>query len=231
MERHKAKILEVFPSLQGEGLYVGERQVFVRFWGCNLDCVFCDTVKGALPIEMDSDGLLNRIERYDTKHKIFHSVSLTGGEPLLQFQFLKEFLPSLRKKFIVYLETNGSMPNSLNEIIDLVDIISADIKLPSSAGGFPLWDLHRDFLKVAKKKEVFVKIVLTKQTKKRDLNFAMAVIEQVDKNIPLVLQPVTPNNRFDKMNMNEIMGFYAFAKSRLENVKLIPQMHVARHLR
>ena len=38
-----APIVEIFSSIQGEGLLVGERQVFVRFGGCNLECAYCDT--------------------------------------------------------------------------------------------------------------------------------------------------------------------------------------------
>ena len=39
-----AKVSEIFLSYQGEGPYVGSHQLFVRFYGCNLKCVFCDTV-------------------------------------------------------------------------------------------------------------------------------------------------------------------------------------------
>ena len=38
----KARIMEVFSSLQGEGVRLGERQIFVRFGGCNLQCDYCD---------------------------------------------------------------------------------------------------------------------------------------------------------------------------------------------
>jgi len=39
----KGKIAEIYDSYQGEGIFLGEKQVFVRFFGCNFDCEFCDT--------------------------------------------------------------------------------------------------------------------------------------------------------------------------------------------
>lgn len=39
----KANINEIFASIQGEGRYVGEKQLFVRFSSCNLKCAYCDT--------------------------------------------------------------------------------------------------------------------------------------------------------------------------------------------
>ena len=40
---NKTKVREIFTSIQGEGPYVGVKQLFVRFCGCNLRCDYCDT--------------------------------------------------------------------------------------------------------------------------------------------------------------------------------------------
>lgn len=40
---NKTKIREIFTSIQGEGLYIGVKQLFIRFCGCNLKCDYCDT--------------------------------------------------------------------------------------------------------------------------------------------------------------------------------------------
>ncbi|MCM8763078.1 MAG: 7-carboxy-7-deazaguanine synthase QueE, partial [Candidatus Omnitrophica bacterium] len=76
----QAKIAEIFKSIQGEGIYQGREQVFVRFYGCNLKCQFCDTPLTHYE-ELRPEELLNRINIFGVD---YHSLSLTGGEPLLQ---------------------------------------------------------------------------------------------------------------------------------------------------
>lgn len=120
-----AKVAEIFDSVQGEGPYIGYRQLFVRFCGCNLLCDYCDT-------EFDKGDdytvaqLVEKIKSF--KLEPLHSVSLTGGEPLLQYEFLKEFLPSLKQLGLkIYLETNGTMDRALDKVIEYIDIVSMDL--------------------------------------------------------------------------------------------------------
>jgi len=182
----KGRIAEVFDSLQGEGVYLGERQIFVRFFGCNLTCSFCDTRLHHFT-EYDPEELLAEIKLYEDSH---HSISFTGGEPLLQKDFLKAILKLTDNEgYKNYLETNGTLHDELEEIIDYIDVVAMDLKLPSSTGLNNFWQQHRKFLKVASKKETFLKMVICQSTKQKDIIDSLRLIKEINKSIILVLQP------------------------------------------
>lgn len=182
----KGKISEVFSSFQGEGIYLGEKQVFVRFFGCNLSCSYCDTKLDNFS-EYEADELMEEIKKIDSEH---HSISFTGGEPLLQKDFLKKALYYARcYGFKNYLETNGVLFNELEEVVDHLDIIAMDIKLPSSCGQDGFWDEHRKFLEIAKRKEVFIKLVISESTKFIDLFKAIELVKEVCPSAVVILQP------------------------------------------
>ena len=215
----KAKITEIFTSIQGEGLYIGQVQTFVRFYGCNIKCGFCDERRKTGFKEYSAQELMSVIIKESNR-----VISFTGGEPLLYAGFLKEILPELKKKgFIVYLETNGILKNKLLKIIDFLDIISMDIKLPSSTGCRAYWKAHADFLKEAVKKKAFVKSVITNKTTLSDIRKAVSIIKRIDKAIFFILQPVTINNKIQKIT--KAQKFLDIANSTLDNVRFIPQAH------
>ena len=220
---HEAKISEIFLSLQGEGIYLGEPQVFVRFYGCNLACGFCDTPQSSHKT-FTKDALMSKILSFEEPYA---SVSLTGGEPLLQVDFLRGFLESYKRfyKKAIYLETNGTLYRELEKIIDFVDIIAMDIKLPSSTGEKPLWEEHGKFLKVAGKRKVFVKTVITSTTSAEDILKAKDIISGIDAGIPLVLQPVSELGKIKKPGESELTGFRQTVLGFLERVEIISQAH------
>lgn len=213
----KAKITEIFNSIQGEGLYVGEEQTFVRFYGCNLECSFCDEKEKTSFLEYTPDELIERISK--EKPEV---VSLTGGEPLLQAKFLKEVLPGLKeKRKRIYLETNGLLEAELLTVMDFIDVISMDIKLPSSTQLKSYWKEHAVFLKECLGKDVFVKSVVTPQTKLDDIEMAVSIIETIDKKIPFVIQPASE----EFLPGGLISSCVAVSKEKLYNTRVIPQMH------
>lgn len=188
----KGKIAEIFDSLQGEGIYLGEKQLFVRFFGCNLHCSFCDTQISNFK-EYEPAELFEEIKAYQD---VYHSISFTGGEPLLQKDFVKEVaLRTALQGYRNYLETNGTLFDELSEVIDYFDIVAMDIKLPSSTGsGSGLWDKHRKFLEIASRKEVFLKSVICSTTTEEDLYEALNLTKDINLGTVLVLQPNSYEN-------------------------------------
>jgi len=221
----RARISEIFKSVQGEGKYLGVRQVFVRFQGCNLGCVWCDTSasrrQGAF-LELTVPQLLKRVQNvWDNS---CHSVSLTGGEPLLQAEFLQEFCRCLKAKNIpVYLETNGVCGEDLRRVINLVDIISMDIKLPSSTGDRAFWDEHQEFLSLAKNKEVFVKAVISRKTSRADIVRMVKLVKKTAPGILLVLQPQSGPGF--PAAVRKSLAYQEYCLKYLPDVRVIPQVH------
>ena len=214
----KARISEIFKSIQGEGIYQGTPQVFVRFFGCNLKCVFCDTQLHAYE-EKTIDSVLQDIESYSD----YHSVSLTGGEPLLQVDFLAELTKILRQNNkITYLETNCTLYKNLEEIIDFIDIIAMDFKLPSSTGLGNFWLRHREFLKVALQKEVFVKAVIGKNTDLEDILESIVIIKEIKPDLYFILQPENPH---EEILEDKLKDFHSVCSEQGINVKVMPQLH------
>jgi 7-carboxy-7-deazaguanine synthase len=75
------KIVEIYPSIQGEGLLTGTPSVFVRASGCNLRCWFCDTPYASWQPEgedLSVEEILDEVRRHEAEH-----VVLTGGEPMM----------------------------------------------------------------------------------------------------------------------------------------------------
>jgi len=104
----KEKLIEVFESWQGEGLYIGEKSLFIRFKRCNLDCSFCDTkmkMRFAYYHEnYTKSQFLSTVMNTKTKN-----VVITGGEPSIYSGDVEKLLdwgqevPNLKYT----IETNG----------------------------------------------------------------------------------------------------------------------------
>ncbi len=242
-----SKISEIFVSIQGEGLYAGQKQVFIRFAGCNLSCAYCDepaaSAKRSLPgpfsghrlqaanhrqesvyAEMTVSSVAAEVIRLARKGRV-RAVSLTGGEPLLQWRFIKVLAPALKEAGLtLHLETNGVLYDGLCRVRDLLDVIAMDIKLPSSTSGKAFWAGHARFAAAAPEK-TFIKAVVTSRTTAADLKKAVVVAAKARGSIPFFIQPASPANGVKPPSRAKLDSFYRLAALKLEDVRILPQMH------
>lgn len=237
-------IAEIFSSIQGEGYLAGRRQIFIRLTRCNLECSYCDTGFGEgesclvenspgsnvfehFPRAVGLDRLMDILNAWTwALPRAHHSISLTGGEPLLFAPLLADWLPRLRSTLPVHLETNGTLPIELAKIIALVDYVSMDMKLPSTAAcGGELWDTHRRFLETASGKNVSVKIVVGEQSDAAEIEQVCRIIAQIRPNTPLFLQPLSLPDSHCGIGAAHLLHLQALAAARLPDVRVIPQMH------
>jgi organic radical activating enzyme len=228
-----AEISEIFVSIQGEGLYCGQKQVFVRFAGCNLACAYCDEPAAAkrrpkrclAPFcERTVSSVAAEVIKLARGSRA-RAVSLTGGEPLLNREFIKALAPALKKAGLaVHLETNGTLYRELAGLKGIADVIAMDIKPPSSTGGKAFWDEHVKFLAVAPEK-TFVKIVVAAKTSAGDFKKAVNIAAKARKAIPFFIQPATPKGGVKPPSGEKLDFFYKLAALKLEDVKILPQMH------
>ncbi|NEW08686.1 radical SAM protein [Paenibacillus sp. SYP-B3998] len=129
-------MVEIFETVEGEGTRAGFPTVFVRLFGCNLRCTWCDTKYSYPPAEAENvmtiAEILSKVSTFRSRH-----ICLTGGEPLLYGEkslALAEALAGLEQVDDLHIETNGA--------IDLAPFITRiaspkvryimDFKLPDS---------------------------------------------------------------------------------------------------
>ena len=231
-------LCEVFVSIQGEGPYIGTKQIFVRLAGCNLACNYCDTAwSWDIPdtFDVELDGFQKQYA--NPAHPILiaediikhmptntYAVSVTGGEPLLQAEALQSFLPIIQAKTKTLLETNGTLPAQLSKVLPWVDIISMDIKLPAFSGKDLLKE-HYEFLRLSASKEVYVKMVISEDTAKKDLLSAVEMVAKVSPTITLVIQPLAGTTADYSFSTEKLYNIQGEMLKILNDVRIIPQMH------
>ena len=240
----EAPLYEVFSSVQGEATRVGERHLFVRMAGCDLECVFCDTpasrkipehARVFLPDRVEEvrnpmdRGTLDRwVRTLDEAAGPHHAVALTGGEPLLFAEYLRPLATGWRERGLtVLLETGGHRPLDLERMLDCVDVVMADVKIESSAGVATEPETARAFLKIASRKECAAKLVVSAETTEAEVRDVAAL---VPKDVPLVLQPVS-GARFHPPGGEHLLALQRAAMRIHRATRVIPQTHRALHVR
>ena len=191
----KIHSFESFGAVDGPGI-----RFVVFFQGCGLRCKYChnrDTWPTNAGMEYTSQELIAKISRYKNYFTVSGGgVTLSGGEPLLQQDFLLDFIPELKKLGIhVTIDTSGNFPltDKIKKIIDLTDLFLLDIKCIND-------DICKDLVGVSNKLE---------------LEFAK-YLSQINKDVWIrqVLVPGITDHEDDLLKLKEFL-------SSLNNVKKV----------
>lgn len=230
---------EIFLSFQGEGTQVGRRQLFLRLSGCNLRCRYCDTpdslerektcrvhgIDGSvreLPNPLSAETVVAAVRPLLDADGPVDGTALTGGEPLLQAEFLSTLLASGDWPRPVLLETNGMLPESLRAVLPLIDVVSMDIKLPSNSGERGFWDQHARFLALAGDK-AYVKVLVDAETDLVEVERAAAIVGD---RAAVYLQPITSGGgAVVAIGATDLQRFFSTARRHAADVRVLPQTH------
>ncbi len=212
-------IQEIFYSFQGEGLFIGYPQIFIRFFGCTIACAYCDEPDfNREPHTVAS--VMQAVSAY--RGRPLHSISFTGGEPLEQAEAIHALAPSLKAMFEkpLFLETNGILPEKLKLVLEDIDIFSVDFK-PGYEKEFAA------FMRLLSgRATVYVKYVMLHDFAMPPFLKMVDILAESDPGIPLILQPVTPFGTIKKrVTLEDIERGFTAAHSKLHDIRVIPQTH------
>lgn len=224
-----ARISEIFVSYQGEGTWAGSRQLFVRFYGCKRSCVYCDTTPDSYKT-FTKHSLMGKVLNFEDN---YNELVLTGGEPLEYADFIKDFLDLYKthRRNSVYLETDGTLPDGLMKVIDYIDIVAMDFKLPSSTLDYhdqsKIWEKHRRFAEIAKDKKLVIKAVVTDKTNIDDIKNMSHIIRGIDAEFDIIFQPVWPIDDTMKAPDDEMLSYFTKYAEKItgKKVMILGQLH------
>lgn len=202
---------EVFTSIQGESTDAGLPCVFVRLFGCNIGCSFCDQPqKPSNRTRISIANLVAKIMKYRIDY-----VCITGGEPMLQWNALYPVileLVSLGKK--VAIETSGCIPIEADPYNRSFKYVM-DVKCPSS--GVSHKNIYENLMNLQRKDEV--KFVVSNRA---DYDFMKRIIKSYPTSAKILVSPCfTPD--FKPMIGPELVEW--LIRDGLYNVRVQIQMH------
>ena len=204
-------IVEIFNSIEGEGVRAGKLCTFIRTAGCNLRCSYCDTTYShdvSSATQMTLKEIIDKVEELDCP-----LVTITGGEPLINPEVTVSLIPWLLEKgFDINIETNGSVDiNKVTRHRHDKLMFTVDWKSPSSGMNNHMLTTNPTTMKP---KDV-LKFVVGSQ---EDLEEMLRVIQ--DK---LIVAQIFVSPVFGQIELSDIVDF--LKQHKLYNVRLQVQLH------
>ncbi|MDY7222794.1 7-carboxy-7-deazaguanine synthase QueE [Halalkalibacterium halodurans] len=221
-------VMEIFgPTVQGEGMVIGQKTMFVRTGGCDYSCSWCDsafTWDGSLKATLrTADEIIAKLEEIGGER--FSHVTISGGNPALH-KGIGELVDKLHDKGIrVALETQGSL---WQDWFLKIDDLTISPKPPSS-------QMKTDFTKLDQiierldTKQMSLKVVVFND---EDFRYAEYVHERYP-HVPFFLQvgnedTVTGDNDLlirTLLDRYEWLIAKATDSTIMNDAKILPQLH------
>lgn len=203
------KVVEIFKSIDGEGIRAGYPATFIRLFGCNLRCSYCDTpygYEGNDYKEMTVDEIVQECVCLNCPR-----ITLTGGEPLIHKDVNILIKNLLVNGFEVNIETNGSVDVELLKFLYPQVVITMDWKCPSS-GCENKMSIAR--LKDLKRNDVLKFVVGSKE----DLEVCKSIYNTQELECSIFISPI-----FGKIEPSEIVDY--MLENNMMDCRVQLQMH------
>lgn len=220
-------VMEIYRSVQGEGILSGVPTTFVRFFACNLRCSWCDTKyswsvhDGGTWETLSPEVVAGRVRELGARH-----VVLTGGEPTLQKE-LPELARLLKAEgYHLTIETNATIFPEAS--VPLIDLWSLSPKLQSAGENYLRYPILERFLTTLRPEQQQWKFVVRDEDDEQHLRRLLIRYPKfVERQLPIILQPEGDNATPDYPSALEQLI------ERVRDpfwddyfVRVLPQMHV-----
>jgi 7-carboxy-7-deazaguanine synthase len=231
----RARVSEIFTSIEGEGIFVGKKTLFIRFSGCYLKCRWCDT-KYALPLDSGTDYQIDEIKDLIIKElrPFTYKVNFTGGEPLLQTEAVIELADFVKKQTNVktYMESSCFDSELFSKVLPYIDICKIEFKTDDSK---VVEDEEYDNLisneikclelAVESNKATYIKIVVTNSTNLESFKNLVYNISKKIKPSDILGFIIQPSFGIDQPTVNKLLDTYDIVQPMFPEVRIIPQLH------
>jgi len=263
----KPQLVQHFVSLEGEGGTIGSSALYVRTGECNARCNFCDT-----KFSVESDGKHDIVDMTSEKYielltstysrsqrANITNMSITGGEPLLNINYMKDLIIATKKAFPyitrIIFETNGTMLSEVDncfKLIEQVGTLHPKIKFmlsisPKLSGvtsysntktDDEILDIYKNVLNNYKgildaHFDIQLKFVHSSKLLKWNetlIEYALSMVDPIHKN-QILIMPFTPDQPLDRDADEWTTSKNAAARYAMVNYfRYSPRVHVDRQL-
>jgi 7-carboxy-7-deazaguanine synthase len=231
----RARVSEIFTSIEGEGIFVGKKTMFIRLSGCHLKCRWCDT-KYALPLDSGTDYQIDEIKDLIIKElrPFTYKVNFTGGEPLLQTEAVIELADFIKKqtKLKTYMESSCFDSELFSKVLPYIDICKIEFKTDDSNvvedeeyDNLLLNEIRCLELAVESNKVTYIKIVVTNSTNLESFKNLVYKISKRIKPSDILGFIIQPSFGIDQPTVNKLLDTYDIVEPMFPEVRIIPQLH------